>query len=106
LACAQARYVGAAATGFSLRAAVGRTTDMPIAGSRRIERRVDAGACEGGASRAFGKRRTADIAEAEEKDGGPRNFSIASHIDMPPHKVEPTFNLRLCPALLAMLHNR
>ena len=58
-----------------------------------------------GARRAFGERRTADVAEAEEEDRGSRNFSVIAHIAYPPRKVEPTFNLRLFPALLAMNHN-
>ena len=104
LAAAERRDIDAAAARLSLRTRIGGVADMPVAGPRRIDDRVDASLCESGARGALGERRAADVAEAEEKDRGFCNCSIVAHVARPLHKVEPTFNLRLGPALLAMRH--
>jgi hypothetical protein len=78
---------------------------VPVAGPRRIEPGVDPRGGEGGARRAFGQRRAADIAEAQEQYGG--DFvAIVVHFAPFAPEVEPTFNLRLCAALLAMARTR
>ena len=100
------RNIGPTATRLGLRATIGRMADMPVAGTRRINRRIDPRAAKGGASGAFGKRRAADIAEAEKQDGGRSFLSIVAHMFQLSRKVEPTFNLHLLPALLAMLDTR
>src|SRR3546814_10502005 len=74
---------------------------MPVAGAGRIERRVDSRRRESRARRALGQRRSADIAETEEEDRG-GICSIFTHIAHVLHEVEPTFNLRVRRALLAM----
>jgi hypothetical protein len=58
------------AAGFGHGAGIGRVAGVPVAGAGGIRRVGQAGLCRAVAEGGFGQRRAADIAEADEQDGG------------------------------------
>ena len=70
LAAAIAGNVDAVGAGDRLGAPVGRLADVPVAGAGGVDLDVEADPLRLMAERRLGERRTADVAEADEQDGG------------------------------------
>jgi len=62
--------VEAVAGGFGDRAGVGRSADVPVAGAGGVRRMGEAGLVRAVAEGGFGQGGAADVAEADEEDGG------------------------------------